>query len=767
MHWIDWSITVVPIILILSGAYYAKRYIRGVADFIAVGRVAGRYVMSVTDLQAGLGIITLAAMVEAKYQTGFALAFWETVFIPLFVFMALTGYCNYRFRATRALSAGQFLEMRYNRALRIIASALRVVAEMLANSIGPAVAANFFIYFMGFPHEISIGPVTLPTFAVTMAILLSMAVFIMWTGGRLSLLVTDCIQGIIGYPIFVILAGYVLLTFSWNQEIIPVMTDRVAGESFINPLDISKLRDFNIFAIIVTIYSCVMNRASWIGGETTSCGKTPHEQKMAGIIGTWRGGMSGVMCIVITIAIITVMNHANFASKARNIRIELSDRVAEQVIKDPQQKNKLLASISAIPEQRHRIGEDKPLSQAQNLDTVYMKTAHDVLGHDQQGNAMFQEFRTLYRQVMLAVSLRNIFPVGIIGLFALLMVMLMLTTDDTRIFNSSSAIIQDVVLPLKKTPFTPEQHLLWLKISSLLVALFFFIASLFFAQLDYILMFTTIMAGIWTGGAGPVMIFGLYSRWGTTTGAFSAIILGSGVSVGGMLLQRNWADMIYPFLIKMHWRESVDAFLQTISSPFNPYIVWGLDPVKFPFNSFEIYFMAMTLGIGAYILGSLLTYRKPFNLDRMLHRGKYDIDNEHATKPQFNLKHLFSTLIGITPEYTKGDKVIAWSAFIYSFGYSFLGCFVIILIWNMIMPWTLNMWSIYFYITMLCVPVTIGIISTFWFLIGGIVDIRRLFIDLAARADNPLDDGRVEGHISLVDKTEFEHLKNNTKKRDT
>lgn len=35
---------------------------------------------------------------------------------------------------------------------------------------------------------------------------------------------------------------------------------------------------------------------------------------------------------------------------------------------------------------------------------------------------------------------------------------------------------------------------------------------------------------------------------------------------------------------------------------------------------------------------------------------------------------------------------------------------------------------------------------------GGIIDLRRMFRDLAARKDNPLDDGRVEGHVSLADR---------------
>ena len=49
------------------------------------------------------------------------------------------------------------------------------------------------------------------------------------------------------------------------------------------------------------------------------------------------------------------------------------------------------------------------------------------------------------------------------------------------------------------------------------------------------------------------------------------------------------------------------------------------------------------------------------------------------------------------------------------------------------------------------VATLIGIISTVWFVTGGIIDMKKLFRDLAARKDNPLDDGRVEGNVSVAD----------------
>nr|WP_281398081.1 hypothetical protein [Ruficoccus amylovorans] len=357
---------------------------------------------------------------------------------------------------------------------------------------------------------------------------------------------------------------------------------------------------------------------------------------------------------------------------------------------------------------------------------------------------------------MLPVALKNILPMGLMGLFCLLMIMLLISTDDSRVFNASSTIVQDIIMPFRKKPFTPKQHLLVLRLSSLGVCIFFFFVSIFFVQLDYIQMFIVIMTGLWLGGAGPVMIFGLYSRFGNSVGAFGAIIFGSGFSLAGLILQRSWAGTVYPWLESKGWAVPIGHFLENVSHPFSPYIVWTMNPVKFPINSYELYFMAMVSGIAAYVIGSALTQRKPFNLDRLLHRGVYDIAGEYKPPFKWSIRNACQKLIGITPEYTLGDKVIAWSVFGYAIIYKFGLCFVGVLIWNLISPWPTQTWSTYFLVTSLWVTAVLGVISTVWFLIGGIVDIRKLFRDLAARIDDPLDNGMVEGHVSLTDKAAFE-----------
>jgi len=180
-----------------------------------------------------------------------------------------------------------------------------------------------------------------------------------------------------------------------------------------------------------------------------------------------------------------------------------------------------------------------------------------------------------------------------------------------------------------------------------------------------------------------------------------------------------------------------------------------MNPVKCPINSVEFYFMAMILGTVAYVAGSLLTCRKPYNLDRLLHRGQYNTDGIEEARSAWTWKSTIGKLIGITPDYTRGDKIIAWGVFGYTFVYQFGLAFLMVLVWNTLRPWPVAWWSSYYFIIYLAITPIIGIITSIWFTWGGIRDIRQLFKDLAKRIDNPLDDGRVEGHVSLADVEQF------------
>lgn len=750
MSWIDWAILLIPMAWLTWFAIHSKRYAGSVADYLVAGRVAGRYIICVGDMMAAMSVIYIIQQTEQYYNAGFSLSFWNAIANPIWTFLALCGFVVYRWRETRCLSIGQFLELRYgSKFFRVFCAAIRTIAEMVTNAIGPAVATNFFIYFLGLPHKVMIFGVNLPCYGIVVALCLILALIFILPGGRISLLITDAIQGMISYPIFVIVIGYVILFFSWGDDILPAMSNRVPGESFLNPYDMKQLTDFNIFSLIVTVFGGVLNRASWIGNDVSGAGKTPHEQKMGNLIGTFRNGMSTMMIIVLAMIAIAFMNNEKFKNGSRfgvsntEVRQYLSYKILDEVVENEAVREQAKQNLLTVNDRFTHEDWERPNSQKDNPDTPYLDTVRASLGDTPEARLEFQKFRSLYSQMLTPTLLSKIFPVGMIGLFCLMMVMLLISTDDSRIFNASSTLVQDIILPMCKSQLSPKIHLLLLRLASVAVAIFFFVVSIFFAQLDYILMFTTIMCSLWLGGAGPIMIGGLYTRFGNLVGAWCAVIFGCGTSLLGLIFQRNWADIIYPFLERHGWVDEVAHALTVIAKPFYPYIQWNMDAVKFPINSFEIYFISMILAIGTYILGSLVTY-KPFNLDKLLHRGEYaDEDSLVRVKEKWTLGNIVSKMINITPEYTLGDKIIAYSVFMYSFVYYVVICFFAVVVWNLFYPWPKEWWGIYFYVTVLIVPSIVGMIATVWFVWGGVKDIRQLLIDLKNRKEDASDNGQV------------------------
>ena len=763
MSWLDWIIVCVPLLIVLFVGLKSQKYVRGVAGFLAADRVAGRYVVAVAGGEAAMGLISIVAMIERDYSSGFGFSFWNRLGTPLGLLFALTGYCTYRFRETKAMTMGQFFELRYSRAFRIFAAFLQAFSGILNYAIFPAVGARFLIYFMDLPATVNLGGAAVPTTALVMAGFLGVALFVALLGGQVTIMVTDCVQGLLSYPMCFILIAYILYRFDWWREMAPALGNRVPGESFLNPYDIKNLRNFNLFYVVVGLFSSVFNRMAWSGAQGyAAAAKTAHEQKMSGLLGTWRGSFMVMMYTLLAVSAFTYLNHPDFAREARVVRLKLAEKTIDDIASGARfskVRSDLKATFRAIPEQRRSVDGGHPISQKDNLDTPYQNAARDRLKSVEGGAGVGQTFRTIYGQMLVPVAIREMLPMGLTGIFCAVMILLMVSTDTTYMHSWGGVIAQDIVLPLRGKPFTPKQHMLLLRCCLVFVCLTAYFFSLFFSQMDYILMFFQITGAIWMGGAGSCIVFGLYSRRGTTAGAFSALISGGVIAGGGFLMQNFWADRIYPLLVRQELAEQLDTVLRAITAPLAPYVVWRVTPDRFPINSQEILFISMLSSIVIYVVVSLLTCRRPFNLERMLHRGIYNVEGGAApAKPRFSFRGVMSTLLGITGEYSKSDKCIAWAVFIYSFVYGFLGNFIVVVVWNAVSPWPAYWWRWYFFITSIVVTGIVAVATWIWFTAGGIRDLIRLFAELRNRSDNALDDGSVSGHVSAADAAAMERI---------
>jgi SSS family solute:Na+ symporter len=645
LSWIDWLILAVAVVSLRFVSLRCRGQVKGVADFLSANRCAGRYLLTIANQMGGTAPFSVVQWFEAYFVAGFAFMWWGFMSAPIPIIILLLGWVFYRFRETRALTMAQYLEMRYSRRFRVFAGAVCFVSGILNFGIFPAVAARFFMYFCGLPDWYHIPGLAfhLPTFASIMIVDLALALTFVNMGGLISVMVTECVQGIFAGFVFLVVTLTMLTLVTWPQ-VIQALNTAPSNASMLNPFHTGGVKDFNVWFALIGIFSAFYSNMSWQGSQGYfSAARTPHEQRMGGLIGVWRALPLSVMAFVVPICAFTVMTVPAFAAKAAAV-------------------NHVLKSISN-PE--------------------------------------------IARQMTVPILAAKLLPVGVKGLLATAMLFFSFTCHDTYMHSWGSIFIQDIILPFRKRPLSPEQHIRWLRRSIFGVAVFIFLFSLLYPQTTYIVMFSAITGTIWVGGSGAVIIGGLYWRRGTTAAAYAALITGSALGL---------AALVVPPIYRAH-----------------------LDR-DFPINGMILMFIGMLAAVSVYVVVSMLTSRNrpPFDITKMLGRDKLSDGKPKAEVRPRQSKWLLVT--GITEEFSRFDRIIAASLVLWSVGWFVTFIVVTALHFSGAVPnaWWPKFW--HFYIMLL---IAISVPVLIWTSIGGIWDIRSLFRSLATSERNTADDGRV------------------------
>ncbi|MFH1688243.1 MAG: sodium:solute symporter [bacterium] len=468
---VDWTIVFVVLALMIFSVEASRRLMRSVADFLAAGRSAGRYVISVASGVAGLGAITVVGNLEMNLIAGFSMAWWGMTMSLVILIITVSGWVIYRFRQTRCLTLAQYFEKRYSRRFRVSAGMICFLSGIVNFGIFPAVGARFFIYFCGLPHNLVLGGMEIPTFPLVMFVLLAISVYFVLAGGQIAIIIADFFQGFFVNVVFVIMLIYCFVSFEWG-DIQAALAAAPQDASLINPFETSQVEDFNFWYFLVGICGVMYNTMSWQGTQGyNASAKSAHEAKMAGVLAGWRGLPQTLLFLFIPIVAYTVLNHVDFSSIAQAV---------EGVIAP--------------------------------LDSEAVRS-----------------------QLRVPLVLSHILPKGIMGAFVAVMLAASISTHDSYLHSWGSIFVQDVILPLRKRPFESRQHLRILRLSIAFVAVFIFCFSLLFKQSQYIFLFFAITGAIFAGGSGAVIIGGLYWKRGSTAAAWAAMITGSGIAVGGII----------------------------------------------------------------------------------------------------------------------------------------------------------------------------------------------------------------------------------------
>ncbi len=642
---IDWGIVGMVIVLMTIAALSAKRYTTNVADFLSANRCAERYLLSVSEGIAGIGVITIVAMFEAYYAAGFSFIWWSLSQYFITIFIALSGWIIYRYRQTRAMTLAQFFEMRYSRQFRILCGAVIFISGTINFGLFPAVEARFFMYFIGIqPHEVQVlGLFTIDiVYCLFLIILIGLSLFYVFIGGQIAAMAVGFVQGTFFNIFICITVGFLLYLFPWSQ-IVESLTNKPVGESMLHPFQSTSIKDFNVYYFLIIAFGTFYSFISWQGTQGYyTAALNPHEARMGRVLGSWRMMTQNLMVVLLPICAYTLMHNPHWSDQASKV-------------------NAALAGI---------------------------------------GN------KTLQAQLTTTLTLPQFLPVVLMGGFCAAMLTASISTLGPYMQSWGSIFVQDVLIPLRKEEkLDTRQHIKLLHRSIYGVGLFAFLFSLFFPQNDYIYMFFAITGTIWLGGSGAVIIGGLYWKKGTTAGAYGAVIIGMVVALIGFVLPRIWPTL------------------------------YGTD---FPINSQWMWFIAMVSASLSYIVISLLTFKSDFNLDKMLHRGKYAVEVAAIDdKPVRGLK----ALLGIDSSFTFKDKVLYCG--VTGFTAAMAAVFVAGTIYNLIFTVSTESWTQfwYFYVWLALI---LGIVTTVWFTWGAFINLRRMYQRLKTLVRDDTDDGRVD-----------------------
>ncbi len=665
MHLIDWVIVAVVLSLlgfIVSGT---RRYMHGVSDFLAASRCGGRYLLCISEGMAGLGAVTLLAFWQQYTKTGFTGIWWSLPNWPLLFVLALSGWVLYRYRQTRALTLAQFLEMRYSRRFRVYAGMLAFVSGIINYGVFPGLNARLFIHFCGLPASLDLGLMQIATFPLVMAIFLGLALFFTFMGGQIAIMLTNFMQGVFCMIVMVVAAVSVYAKVGWSH-ISEGLAMAPENQSLVNPFKISEIEGFNMWFFLIQYFLWFYQWKAWQGTQGyNAAAKTPHESKMAQILGMWRFFAQEMLIPIFAVCAVAFLLHGDFAGEAASA-------------------NRTLAAL----------GNEK-----------------------------------LQTEMTVPVVLGQILPIGIMGAFAVVILAAAVSTDESYLHSWGSIFIQDVIMPLRKTPLSPQAHLWCLRWSICGVAVFGFIFSMVFSMTDYIRMFFAVTGAIYLGGAGCCIIGGLYTRLGTTAAAWAVMIVAPIMAVvnivcGQIVAVQPGARGAFAWL--QHSLYQYDGLAPTIQW------IGGIDGQVASF-----YISAAAIAV--YLFVSIVSYRGKFDLDRMLHRGRYAVAEDIAEGGAQRTS--LAKLLGITRDFTRSDKVIyygsiAWMAlwaavFALGTGYHYLVAEIPDAVWESF--WRLIIW----------LALGLGSTITAWFLIGGVRDTKEMFHLLRTRVQDDTDDGRV------------------------
>lgn len=464
---IDWLIFGVGFAFFLGWAIYLNRRTRSVADYLVSGRKVRMWLGMGAGIGGEIGLISIAAMCEQGYRNGFSFVIGNL--ISLMIMMPLFGIFGFgieRFRATRAMSVPQYIEMRFSRPLRVIVGVINCLAGVLQMCIFPIGGAIFVRRLLGLPDATVMAGVSVPTDWVLMTILLVCPLIFTTLGGYTTLIVTNFFQGIL-----------VMFTMTW-LFVHTVSSAAPAGAA-------GGGGGASAFSAgLQTVWSAMERTLGPAGVDPFS--NDPNAYGIQFFL------FLNLMTILLQFSYGPYLQQYASMDKPRTVS-----------------RSYLLSAIFGFGRSLIIFGVGVAALAA-------LGTTMPAAVGSQVTNTEWHQYATPYYLAQIGI------PVVLMGLLLLALLFADVAVTDKYMLSWATSIVNDCIYPFRKERFTPAGQIRAVRVTIVVMCVLFFAFGMIYKPGMTIWSFMWLTANL-IGGSGIVVLLGMYWRGAKTAGAYACV----------------------------------------------------------------------------------------------------------------------------------------------------------------------------------------------------------------------------------------------------
>jgi len=472
--WFDWVIVGVYLSGTVAIGLYVNRYIHSMSDYVVAGRSLRSFLAIATMVGTELGLVTVMYAAQKGFTGGFAAFHIGLAAGIVALIVGLTGFIVVPLREMGVMTIPEYYERRFGRGVRILGGLLLAGGGILNMGMFLYAGAIFLTGLTGmyeYPNAVNI----------VMTVLLSLVLVYTILGGMVSVVITDYIQFVVLSFGMLLACALAVAKLGWSNIVETVA--KVHGEAGFDPLNAEIFGpSYVIWMIFVAgIVSC----AVWQTAVMRAC--ACESTRVVKRLYAW-------------------------SSIGFMIRFMIPQFLG------------ICAMVYMVQDDggRRAFFQQRPVAESNVDEEATIETAGEEV--DLGGfEPVDDKERTLYA---MPVFLGQLLPIGLIGLVGAGMLAAFMSTHDSYLLCWSSVLVEDVVNPLCGYGLSMKTRLLLARTFIFLIGLFLLVWGLWYPLKEDLWDYMAVTGAIYFTGAFALLLFGLYWKRASRTGAYAALLCG-------------------------------------------------------------------------------------------------------------------------------------------------------------------------------------------------------------------------------------------------